>query len=100
MQSQDDALYNYATSIVRATPKRSHDRLSKEPKPDIDDSLALLLSWGAEEKSDSTSDVAADDMSVPEDNSPEPDGVIDEGVDKTWKNPRWRQLRPCWQSLF
>lgn len=88
MQSQNDALYNYAHSIIRATPKREQSRLSKNAEPDVDDSLALLLSWGAEEKSDSTSSVAADDKSLPEDNSPEPNGILNEGVDKTWKNPR------------
>ena len=89
MQSQDDALYSYAHSIIRATPKRSHDRLSRNAEPDVDESLALLLSWGAEEKSESVSDVVAGDELVGDADTCEPESVKDKGVvGKTWKKKK------------
>ena len=85
MQSQDDALYNYAHSVIRATPKRDHARLSKNAEPDTDDSLALLLIWGAEEKRESVSSVVAAAESVGDADSCETESVRDERASKTWK---------------
>lgn len=84
MQSQEDALYNYARSIIRATPKREHARPSRNAESDID-SLSLLLNWGAEEKCESVSDEAADDPFIRDAGSLESDSALDEGIDKTWE---------------